>query len=98
MPKITSKGMESSCQEGGTDRKLETLTSELPPTRETTKGKPKEGREGGPSRKCSKKMAFAMEKWLQEARKDNQKPGGPHRANKEMTEKGDTEGEKKGEN
>ena len=67
----TSTSKEISCQEGGTDRKQEALTSKIPPTRELAKGKPREGREGGPFRKCSQKMALAMEKWLQEARKED---------------------------
>ena len=67
----TSISKEISCQEGGTDRKQEALTPKMPPIRELAKRKPREGREGGPTRKCSQKMALAMEKWLQEDRKDD---------------------------
>ena len=57
----------------------------MPPTRELAKGNSREGREGGPNRKCSRKMALAMENWLQQARKESQETGGPPRAHKEMT-------------
>ena len=57
----------------------------MSPTRELAKGNSREGREGGPNRKCSRKMALAMENWLQQARKESQETGGPPRADKERT-------------
>ena len=59
----TSNSGENLCQEGGTDRGREALTSEKPPIRESTRGSNREGREKR-SKGKTKDMAKAMEKWL----------------------------------
>ena len=66
----------------------------MPPTRELTREKPREGREGGLSRKCSQKMAHAMERWLQEgtkadpeARRPIESPQGSNRKGHQETDK-----------
>ena len=59
----TSSSGENLCQEGGTDRGREALTSEKPPIRESTGGSNREGREKRPRGK-TKDMAKAMERWL----------------------------------
>ena len=84
----TSISKEISCQEGGTSRENEVITSKIPQTRELAKGKPIEGRERGPMGKCSKKMALAMEKWLQETRKLEPKAAGPRRKSQKSGKKG----------
>ena len=60
---LTSNSEENLCQEGGTDREQEALTTEKPPIRESTRGSYREGREKR-SKGKTKDMAKAMEKWL----------------------------------
>ena len=61
--KLTSNSGENLCQEGGTGKEQEALTTEKPLTRESNRGSYREGREKRPKGK-TKDMAKAMEKWL----------------------------------
>ena len=87
----TSSSKEIPCQEGGTGRDNEVTTSLMPQSREFAKGRPLEGRVKGSRGRCSKKMALAMEKWLQEARKLEPEATGPSRKPQEGGRKGPKE-------
>ena len=87
----TSSSKEIPCQEGGTGRDNEVTTSLIPKSREFAKGRPLEGRVKGSRGRCSRKMALAMERWLQEARKSEPEAARPSRRPQEGGRKGPKE-------
>ena len=81
--KLTSDSRENSCQGGGTGRKEgATITTGEPPTRESSKGGLKEGREK--ASKEREKMVKAMEGWLKERKASSQISRNPRRDSQEI--------------
>ena len=79
---LPSNSGDNLCQEGGTGKEQEALTTEKPLPRESDRGSYKEGRVKRPKGK-TKDMAKAMEKWLKSGETPTSLVKGPKEVNRE---------------